>query len=123
MFIQQAFDVFLNFAYERIDEKSVKLTLPVKPLFLNSVGVVHGGIISSLADVAMCNALGVYEDGIQKAVTVDLKVSFLKGAKGASLKALAHVVKEGRSLTHTDCFIYDDEENLVARASGILFHC
>jgi uncharacterized protein (TIGR00369 family) len=122
LFIHQAFDEFLALQYERTSETSVKVVLPVKPLYINSVGVIHGGIISSLADVAICNALGADEDNIQKAVTVDLKVSFLKPAKGSYLAAHAEVVKEGRSLTHADCHIYDEEDVLVAKASAILFN-
>jgi uncharacterized protein (TIGR00369 family) len=123
MFIHQAFDEFLGLEYERTDETRIKVVLPVKPLYINSVGVIHGGIISSLADAAICNALGADENNIQKAVTVDLKVSFLNPAKGNSLTALAEVVKEGRSLTHADCLIYDEEDMLVAKASAILFNC
>ncbi|MGO4888334.1 PaaI family thioesterase [Anaerobacillus sp. MEB173] len=122
MFIQQPFDEFLGFQYERVDEKSIKVTLPVKPLYLNSVGAVHGGIISSLSDVAMCNTIEPDENNIQQVVTIDLNVSFLKKAKGEYLVAHASVVKEGHTLTHVDCFIYDDKENVVAKANGIFFN-
>ncbi len=54
MFIQQPFDEFLRFNYERVSDTSLKVILPIQPLFLNSAGVVHGGVISSLTDVAMC---------------------------------------------------------------------
>ncbi|MGP4082570.1 PaaI family thioesterase [Pseudalkalibacillus sp. R45] len=122
MFIQQPFDEFLGLKYERIDEKSVKVVLPIKELYLNSVGVVHGGIISSLADVAMCNTIEADENNIQKVVTVDLNVTFLKGAKGDCLLAHAHVFKKGKNLTHADCLIYDDEHHMIAKARGVFFN-
>lgn len=122
MFIIQAFDEFLGLQYERISEGRVKVTLPVKPLYINSAGVVHGGIISSLADVAMCNTVSADENNVQKVVTVDLSVTFLKGAKAKYLVADATVTKGGRSLTHADCLIYDDQENLIAKAKAILFN-
>jgi acyl-CoA thioesterase len=122
MFIVQPFDEFLGLKCEKTDKDSVKVTLPIKPLYINSAGVVHGGIISSLADVAMCNTVGADENNIQKVVTVDLNVTFLKGAKTEYLVAHAHVTKGGRSLTHTDCVIYDDHENVVAKAKAILFN-
>jgi acyl-CoA thioesterase len=122
MFIIQAFDEFLGLKCEKISEGRVKVTLPVKPLYINSAGVIHGGIISSLADVAMCNTVGADENNIQKVVTVDLNVTFLKGAKAEYLVADAQVTKGGRSLTHADCLIYDDQENLVAKAKAILFN-
>ncbi|MGG1575041.1 PaaI family thioesterase [Fictibacillus sp. NRS-1165] len=122
MFIKQAFDEFLDLEYERVDRKTVKVRLPVKPLYRNSVGVVHGGIISSLADVAMCNTIEPNENNQQKVVTVDLNVSFLKGGTGDYLVAHAQVVKEGRTLTHAECQIFNDQDVMVAKASAVLFN-
>lgn len=123
LFIEQPFDEFLGFIYKRMSPKSIKVTLPIKDLFLNSVGVVHGGIISSLADVAMSNTIQSDRSGQQIVVTVDLKVTFLKGAKGKSLVADAEVIKAGKTLTHIDCLIYDDTGTLVAKANGIFANC
>ncbi|MGG1396778.1 hypothetical protein ABE288_02825 [Bacillus salipaludis] len=36
--------------------------------------------------------------------------------------AHAHVFKHGRTLTHAECSIYDDQEKLVAKAKAILFN-
>jgi uncharacterized protein (TIGR00369 family) len=121
LFIKQPFDEFLDLQYERITENEVHIYLPVKPLFLNSLGVVHGGIISSLADVAMCNVPEGDGSGVQTVVTVDLKVSFLRAAKGEFLLADATMVKEGKSLIHAECQIFDEQKVLVAKASAILF--
>ena len=54
-FIEDTFGELLKCQYERISETNLKVTLPVQPLFMNSVGIVHGGIICSLADIAMGN--------------------------------------------------------------------
>lgn len=119
MLIKQPFDEFLNFHYERISDSKMKVTLPIQPLFINSAGLVHGGIISTLADVAMGNIFEPDENQKQSVVTADLKVSFLKGATGEYLVADAHLVKRGRTLSHTDCMIYNDQNQVVAKASGI----
>lgn len=117
--IENAFDEMLQCQYEKISDTNLKVTLPIQPLFINSVGVVHGGIICSLADIAMGNAFPIDENNKQTVVTVDLKTSFIKAAKGKFLVADAHIVKKGRTLNHIDCFIYDDQNNLVAKANGI----
>lgn len=119
MLIKQPFDEFLKFHYERISDSKMKVTLPIQPLFFNSAGLVHGGIISTLADVAMGNIFEPDENQKQSVVTADLKVSFLKGATGEYLVADAHLVKRGRTLSHTDCLIYNDQNQVVAKASGI----
>jgi uncharacterized protein (TIGR00369 family) len=122
MFIKQPFDEFLELQYERISNQQIKVKLPVKPLYLNSLGVVHGGIISSLADVAMCNVYSqVNGNGVQKIVTIDLKTSFLSPAKGETLIADATFVKQGKTIIHGECQIWNDQEKLVAKSTGIFY--
>ncbi|WP_338753431.1 PaaI family thioesterase [Bacillus sp. FJAT-52991] len=122
MFIKQPFDEFLGFEYKKIDDNNLQISLPVQDLFLNSAGVVHGGVISSLADVAMSNLIPANENGIQQVLTVDLNVSFLKPATGSHLIANAQIEKQGRSLIHTECSIFNDKQELVAKSKAILFH-
>jgi acyl-CoA thioesterase len=121
MFIKQPFDEFLRLQYKRLDDNSLQITLPVQDLFINSAGVIHGGIISSLADVAVSNLLPANEDGIQQAVTVDLNVSFLKPAVGTYLLADAKMERKGKTLIHTECSIYNDQQEMVAKSKAILF--
>ena len=59
------------------------------------------------------------ENNRQTVVTVDLKTTFIKAVKGRFLIADAHLVKKGRTLNHIDCFIYDENNQLVAKANGI----
>lgn len=115
---ENQFDKFLKCQYERISETDLKVTLPIEPLCLNSLGIVHGGIICSLADIAMGQAI-IGENNRQTVVTVDLKTTFIKGAKGNYLIAEAHLVKKGRNISYIDCLIYDENKELVAKANGI----
>ena len=121
MFIKQPFDEFLGFQYKRLDDGQVQIIMPVQELFINSAGVIHGGIISSLADVALSNLLPANEDGIQQAVTVDLNVTFMKPAVGTYLMAIAKIEKQGKTLIHTECSIFNDKEDMIAKSKAILF--
>lgn len=100
----------------------MKVTLPVQPLLLNTIGYVQGGIISLLADLAMGNVCNTFEadnKNLQSVVTVDLKTTYLKGAKGDYVIADAHMIKKGKTLNHLDCYIYNNKYELVAKATGI----
>lgn len=121
MLIKQPFDEFLGFTYEKIDENNIQVTLPVKDLYINSAGVIHGGVISTLADVAVSNLIEADEDGVQQAVTVDLNVSFIKPAIGKKLIADASLVKQGKTLVHATCLIYNEQQELVVTAKAILY--
>lgn len=121
-YIKNPFDHLLKCKYEKISDSNLKVTLPIQPLLLNTVGYVQGGIISLLADLAMgntCNTFDEDENSLQSVVTVDLKTTYLKGAKGEFLTAVAHLIKKGRTLNHLDCDIYNDQNELVAKATGI----
>lgn len=118
-FVDCAFDAFLKVKYEKISETNLKVTLPIEPLYLNSVGIVHGGIICSLADIAMGNTFGVDENKKQTIVTADINTTFLKGAKGKYLIADSTIIKKGKRLSHVDCIIYDENNDVVAKAKGI----
>lgn len=121
VFIKQPFDEFLRLEYKKLDNQNLQVILPVQDLFINSAGVIHGGIISSLADVALSNLIPANQDGIQQAVTVDLNVTFLKPAAGTYLRAIAKMEKQGRTLIHTECLIYNDQQEIVAKSKAILF--
>jgi uncharacterized protein (TIGR00369 family) len=119
MWIRQRFDEFLGYTYNRMTGGEVEVGLEVKDLYVNSAGVIHGGIISSLADVAMSNLVPADENGVQQMVTVDLNVSFLRAARGKRLRAVAKLEKDGRTLVHAVCTVYDEQERSVASAKGI----
>lgn len=121
MWIRQPFDEFLGYTYNRLSEEEVEVGLEVKDLYVNSAGVIHGGIISSLADVAMSNLVPADENGVQQMVTVDLNVSFLRAARGRALHAVARIEKDGRTLVHAVCTVYDEQERPVTSAKGIFF--
>lgn len=121
-YIKNPFDHLLNCKYKRISETNLKVTLPVQTLLLNTVGYVQGGVISLLADLAMGNTCNIFDkdaNNLQSVVTVDLKTTYLKGAKGDYLTADAHLIKKGRILNHLDCYIYNDQNEIVAKANGI----
>ena len=117
-FIKQPFDEFLGFEYERTAADRVLVRLPLRAIHMNSVGVVHGGVISTLVDVTMSNLIEADENGVQRAVTVDLHTTFVTGAKGTELVAKAEIVKQGRAMMYADCRVFDAKNHVVARATG-----
>lgn len=122
MFVPQPFDEFLEVKYERISDTSVKVTLPIKPVFAAGSGFIRGGIISTLADAALRNAVSPDEHGQPKVTAVDVNVTFLKKSKSGMLIARAFAIKEGATLTHADCIIHDEHDQVIAKAKAILFN-
>ena len=85
----------------------------------NSLGFVHGGMISALADSAMGRALRTIKPGVARSMSFDLKLSFIKAAKvGETLRATGRVVHAGRRTAVTECRVEGPGGRLVATASG-----
>ena len=80
--------------------------------------VVHGGAISTLADVAATAAVwtGVEPGSATTGSTVSLTVDFLSAARGTTVTAHAKVLRRGRSLCFCDVDLTDDAGKLVAKA-------
>ena len=85
----------------------------------NHSGFVHGGMISTLADSAMGRALRTLKPGVMRAMSFDLKLTFISVAKvGETLRATGHVVHAGRRTAVTECRVEGPDGRLVATASG-----
>ena len=85
----------------------------------NSVGFVHGGMISALADSAMGRSLRTIKPGVTRSMSFDLKLSFINAAKvGETLRATGRVVHAGRRTAVTECRVEGAGGRLVATASG-----
>ena len=85
----------------------------------NHAGFVHGGMISTLADSAMGRSVRTIKPGVARAMSFDLKLSFIAAAKiGESLRATGRVVHAGRRTVVADCRVEGKDGRLVATASA-----
>lgn len=102
--------------------------MKVEQEHLNRGGGLHGGLSSTLVDVITTCALMTHNDDktdhtIQAGVSVDLHVSFLKGAKeNDEIIIDARTIKCGRTLAFLDCEIRNKKCNsLLVRGSHTKF--
>jgi uncharacterized protein (TIGR00369 family) len=85
----------------------------------NHAGFVHGGMISALADSAMGRSLRTTVPGVARAMSFDLKLSFIAAARvGETLRATGRVVHAGRRTMVAECRVEGPGGKLVATASG-----
>ena len=85
----------------------------------NRAGFVHGGMISALADSAMGRSLRTLKPGVDRAMSFDLKLSFIAAAKvGETLRATGRVIHAGRRTVVAECRIEGPGGRLVATATG-----
>ena len=106
----------LKILTEQLGEGSARLSLPVEPHLTNSLGTVHGGVIVSLLDVALCTAARTLHPDSLGVITIDLSASFIGGGSGERLLAEARVLKDGRSMSFVEAEARNADGSLVAKA-------
>ena len=105
-------------------KKRAEISMPLNETYLQEGGVVHGGVISSLADTAAVYTLYPYLTENQSMTSIEFKINFLSPAlfENGDLLAHANVVKRGRKVALCDVEVYQ-KEKLVAKGlfSYLLF--
>jgi uncharacterized protein (TIGR00369 family) len=94
----------------------VTVHFPVAPAFLNSQGVLHGGIIATIADEAAWHAIEHHFGKPTPCTTTELKVNYLRPILGEQVIARAYLVRAGKTLCVSRVDIFDDTNNLAAIA-------
>lgn len=93
------------------------LLLPFRNEMITREQVVHGGAISSLIDVA--GMVAAWSDAEVperiRGSTVNLTVSYLAPAVASDLRAVARVLRRGRSLVYLDIEVFDAANSIVAK--------
>ncbi len=110
------FVAHLNILTDSLGEGTATLSLPVEEHLKNSFGTVHGGVIMSLLDVALCTAARTLHPDSIGVVTIDMSTSFIGGGSGTRLVAEARVLKDGRSMSFVEGEARNPDGSLVAKA-------
>lgn len=108
---------YLGGKMESASEEEVVVTLEAQPHHLNMMGIVHGGVLSSLMDNAMGIAVMLKRPG-ESTVTSNLNVHFVMPAKEGKLTVRACIVHETRRSVTTESRITDGNGELVAISTG-----
>jgi len=94
-----------------------EVELNVEPYHLQHKGFVHGGVISTLMDnTGWYAAVSNLENGFT-AVTMEIKINYLKPALGKYLLASASVKRQGRTTSFVTIELHD-ENALLAYATA-----
>ena len=99
-------------------ENYVKIGVDITEKSLNPFGIVHGGLIYTLADSAMGIALATTG---RSGVTVNSTIDYLTPGKGKKLFADTEIVKDGKSIVVFRVNIKDENDTLVSVASGTYY--
>jgi uncharacterized protein (TIGR00369 family) len=110
------FNALLGLHVKEVHDDGVTIECPIRPDLWNGMGVVHGGVIATLADAVVGISLMQKHGAEQPATTVEMKLNYLRPAGKGSLFARAHMLKSGLTLAVARADVKDDDGNLIATA-------
>lgn len=87
-------------------------SMPVDDRHRNGVGLVHGGALFALADIAFAAASNACRDTAM--LNVATSVSYMKSGKNGPLTAEARRIHEGKTLATYEVQVRDPENTLLA---------
>src|ERR1700685_1121328 len=86
----------------------------------NTIGLLHGATAAALLDTAMGCAISTRLPAGQGAVTLDLKLTYLRplSVRSGTISAEGKVVKLGRQTSYAEGFVRDGSGNLAVHATA-----
>jgi uncharacterized protein (TIGR00369 family) len=108
----------LGLSVDDADRGRVVLSMQARADQLNLQGLVHGGVLATLADAAMGMAVRTAVEPGRRHVTIELAVRYLRAAQPGSLVGEGRTVKVGSQIAFADATIRDADGALLATASG-----
>lgn len=115
------FAELLGMRAKSVGDGQARFELDVEAKHLNPNGILHGGVIYSLADTAMGAALFSRLDPGEQCATLEIKMSYLVPVKAGSIAADAAVVQRTRRIGVIEAKVFDDGDRLIALATGTFY--
>jgi uncharacterized protein (TIGR00369 family) len=112
-FGRQGFMRSLGASLESIESGKVIVACPFDERLTQQHGLLHGGVLASLVDVACGYAALTVMPEDREVLTVEFKIHFLKPAKTDRLVAVGQVVQAGRTLTVCEGSVFDSSHTRV----------
>jgi len=106
-----------------VSDGKVTTEIVLQKKHLQHTGVVHAGVLASLADHSMGAAAQTMTPEGHWVLTAEFKVNLLRGAKGEKLVCEAWVLKPGKQVMFTEAEVYAVSGNarqLVVKTSGTM---
>lgn len=96
----------------------IKMSVEVNPQTSNPYGMIHGGVLFTLADsVAGLTCITLNK----KVVTLSSNIHYIRSAKSGRVHASPRILHNGRTTVLLEVDMVDDASNLISKASFNMF--
>lgn len=115
------FSKYLGIDFKELREGYTKAELKIRSELLNRLGLLHGGVIYSLADTCMGGAVFSLLKDDQHCVAMEVKTNYLRPATEGKIVAEARVAHPGHRVAVATCEVHDGKGNMIAMATGSFY--
>lgn len=113
------FNALVGPLYRRSDERGVSIGVRLEEKHTNSRGICHGGMLATLADLALGYALAARTGAAASFFTVQLSIDYASPAKaGEWVESEVEIQQAGARLAFANCYLVASGRR-IARASAI----
>lgn len=111
-----------NMTYKVIEEGEIEYEMSIENKHLATAKAAHGGLIAAFMDaiIGVAALSSVYQEN-KVVATIEFKINYYAPAFfGDKLKGIGKVDKKGKRLIFTTGEIYNQHNELIAKATGTL---
>ena len=107
----------IGLVFESVHQGRSLCRIEVDDKLMNPHGVVHGSIMSALADTGMGGALYPLLAENESCATIEIKISYFKPVREGTLECTTQLLHKGKTVASLESEIFSNDK-LVAKASG-----
>jgi uncharacterized protein (TIGR00369 family) len=100
------------------EEGRAAVSLKAEERHLNPSGTVHGGVISTLIDVSMAEALNTMTEEDEQPFTIQITVNYMTPGKPGTLTSTAEMRKGGERITTVEAEVVQEKDEVIELATG-----
>ena len=109
------FQRYFGLEFGQSDSGVGTVSLALQPHHLQGAGVVHGGVVATLADTACFWAVHSLLGPGEQTTTIEIKLNFLASARSGTLHANAKALDYSNRLAVVEIEITDDSGRAIAQ--------
>ncbi|WP_038299066.1 PaaI family thioesterase [Metaclostridioides mangenotii] len=115
-FKRQNFLSFIGAELEHVETGKVVITCERKDFLTQQQGLIHGGVVTSLADVSCGYSALTTMPEDSEVLSVEFKINLIRPALSDKIVATGEVIKSGKTLVITESTVTDERgENVIAK--------
>jgi uncharacterized protein (TIGR00369 family) len=110
------FNALLGIHVARLHRDGVTIECTVRNELRNLAGILHGGVLATMADAAVGIALARHLEGKRPFTTAELKINYMRPVSEGRVRARARLLKIGGRICVGTVEIMDASDKLIAAA-------